>query len=76
MDIIQEIREELLSEFKNIIEGLGTKVWLKVQYVDDVLIIVSNVPLGTRVIDGNLIVTEEGLNDNMDRKRSVEEVTM
>ena len=47
-------------KFKARLEKLGIKLWLLSKYVDNVLVVVSNQPIGARGVKDRVVVTPEG----------------
>ena len=65
-----------IAKYRERLEALGVKVWLLKKYVDDVLIVTTNLQMGARVIGDQVIVTEQSKTEDESNCRSVEEVTM
>ena len=51
-------------------------VWLLKKYVDDVLVITTNLEVGTRYKDGQLTRHETDIQDDLKANRTKEEITM
>ena len=62
--------------FKERLDSLGIKTWLIKKYMDDILVIVSNLPIGTRYTDGKLNHSKEGETQDKEKNRTASEVTM
>ena len=74
--LAQNTKNEWEDRFKLKLEQLGIKVWLIVKYVDDILVVVSNLPLGTREVNGKLVISQEGLEEDIKCNRTKQEVTI
>ena len=65
-----------IKKFKAKLEELGIDIWLCKKYVDDVLVIVTNLKLGTRLKEGKLEQTEHDLKLDTDEQKTKQEITM
>ena len=59
-----------MKGFKQKLEELRVKLRLAKKYVDDVLTVVHNLPLGSRFIQGQLVVTQETHNQDKEANLS------
>ena len=55
---------------------LGIKTWLLSKYVDDLLVVATNLPLGARIVGDKVIVTPESRSEDERGEKSAEDVTM
>ena len=68
--------DQWMEKFRERLESLEIKLWLLKKYVDDVLVVVTNLPLGSRYRDGKILQSKESEKEDIQRDRSKSDVTM
>ena len=65
-----------LQGFENTIKENNIEIFLLRKYVDDVLLICENLPLGSRWMEGKITHSAEAEQEDLGQNRTVEQVTM